>query len=400
MAKPLRCPSCGAPLRWKGVATVVECRYCQTHVTTETGAKTEDAAVARTQMRPRNQAGLLAIVFAPVVVGVAANVADMSVSGVFKPSFEVVEAITLDQTEAQIATALDTEDEEDERIVFYFDHPVLDYVLFEWDDDHPEHVASFALYAFETNDQLAPIVERIGKALGERFIEDKKNDSWTWRWADAHIYINKEMTVLSYHSDPEDDPEWAERTDLMWSLFLSATAGRDLDVPAEKVARFTGAGVSLARLAQLDVGVEVDQATKEVRTRFPVATVDQGHDLEFELPVAHPWFGHIELEWRNAANGKMDGARLWPPLGKQEFADQAAMKTCLEREFGTPETIVNDHLKQEHTYVWSPDDMGALRLYDHILSLDPSSDHGSNYTSPRSKAAWSRVLSTLGACGG
>lgn len=56
------------------MAPVVECRYCQTHVTTSTGAKTEEKADTRSQMRPRNQAGVLALVFAPVLFGVVANV--------------------------------------------------------------------------------------------------------------------------------------------------------------------------------------------------------------------------------------------------------------------------------------------------------------------------------------
>ena len=315
----------------------------------------------------------------------------------------MVEGLTLDQSEEQIAAALeveDDEDDEDDRIVFYFDHPTLDYVLFTWDDDHPDEVSGFALYAFETNDGLAPIVARLGTALGPRFIKDAKNGSWTWRWAGAHIHVNDEMTVLVYNSAPDEDLDWKERRTLMWSVFLSAATERELDVSAEDLARLTGAGVTLADLAKLDVSVEIDGATNEVRTRFPAATVDQNINLEFELPVAHPWFGHAELEWRNEAEGKLQRAKLWPPMGVQEFPDQEAIRGCLEGTLGEPRTRVSNHMKGERTYDWELEGMGAIRLYDHILTLDPNSGRGFGDTSPPSQEAWSRVMSTLGTCGG
>ena len=72
MSTSLKCPNCGAPVRWRGEAPVVACRYCDTHVATGTGRKTQEPAVVRSQMRPRNVAAVTgASVLLPVIIAVA-----------------------------------------------------------------------------------------------------------------------------------------------------------------------------------------------------------------------------------------------------------------------------------------------------------------------------------------
>lgn len=46
MGKVLQCPQCQAPLKWKGVAAVVECCYCNSHVVTGQKVKGREAEAA------------------------------------------------------------------------------------------------------------------------------------------------------------------------------------------------------------------------------------------------------------------------------------------------------------------------------------------------------------------
>ena len=57
--------------------------------------------------------------------------------------------------------------------------------------------------------------------------------------------------------------------------------------------------IAQAEVAELDVSVTVDRALAEVQSKFPGATVDDSYGLDFEIPIDHPWFRVLEIEWEN-----------------------------------------------------------------------------------------------------
>lgn len=65
-----RCPTCGAPVRWKGEVRVVECRYCQTHIDVGPWRTTLERAQARS-LRPSSQRAFVALAGVLVLTVVA-----------------------------------------------------------------------------------------------------------------------------------------------------------------------------------------------------------------------------------------------------------------------------------------------------------------------------------------
>ncbi len=402
MATTLTCPNCGAPVRWKGEAPVVACRYCDTHVATGTGKKTQEPTAVRSQMRPRNVAAVsLMSVFLPMLlVGISGLVALIGAQsgpgGMLGPSFADVAALTLDHTSSELGQAIGDDAPSVDSLVIYFSGSDFDYVVFGWEEDHPGHVSSFGLYASEPHPQMQTIVHWMEHYLGPRFGASEYG-GWTWRWADAHINVAEDGTSLNYHCSPEDDPDWKYRSELMWSVVLASATGQDLKLDRETRKRWLGLGYLLSELALLDVTTEVDDAVAEVRSRFPAAAVEQSYSLEFEFPVDHPWFRSMEIGWENADGGQIEDVTLWPPARANQFPDQRAIRDCLEKTYGKAEASEVDHLKKQYNYSWDPDDMGRFTVHDHLLSIYLVESSWRETPAPSQKE-WVRLMRTLDGC--
>jgi hypothetical protein len=405
MATTLTCPNCGAPVRWKGEAPVVACRYCDTHVATGTGRKTKEPAVVRSQMRPRNVAVATgASVLIPILItaigGLVAFFGSQSgPGGMLGPKFADVAAQSVAQSEQALAGAVGVESSGSGHLAIYFTGSSFDYAVFSWDDEYPDHAYSFGLYSMESNDQIGTVVQWLEYYLGHRFGLSEYGDGWTWRWADAYINVAADGTSVTYHSTPGDDPDWQARSQLMWTVFLASATGQDLKLDPAVKQRWLGTGYTLAEIAKLDVTVTVDQALAEVRSKFPGSTVDESYSLSFEIPVDHPWFRVLEIEWENEAGGQVDDCDLWPPARTNQFPDQRAIKTCLEKTYGKAEVSEVDHLKKKYNYSWHPKSMDSMTVHDHMLSVYLVESSWQRENKPSQKA-WTKLMRALDGCGG
>jgi len=405
MAQSMKCPNCGAPVRWRGEAPVVACRYCDTHVATGTGEKTQEPAAVRSQMRPRNVAAVTsATAIIPLLLaGGGALIAFLGsqsgAGGILGPSWDDVAALKIDQRSSAIKEAVGGNRDDDTHQVVYFSGGEFDYAVFNWDEDHLDHASGFGLYCHEAHPQMDTVIQWLRHHLGPRF-GPEDHGGWGWRWADAYLSVNEDANIVSYHSSPDDDPDWQYRSQLMWSVLLASAAGQDLKLDRATRQRWLGAGYLLSELALLDITTDLDGAVAEIQDKFPGSAVDQSYSLEFEIAVDHPWFRSLELGWENAAGGRIDDAQFWPPARTSQFPDQNAIRDCLKKAYGEPEVYEADHLKKEYTYTFDPKDMGDVRVYAHIFTLDLDPGTWSSDNAPYSNKAWIKLMRTLDRCGG
>jgi hypothetical protein len=229
MARAMTCPNCGAPLRWKGEARVVECRYCATHVITDSGKKTEEPAAVRTKIRPRNKfVGALAVAF-PLIIVSAAGFEQMGISlGLFGNQYKDVVALGLETTQQDCADTFGVEARRHGSVLIYFNHSFLDYANLEWSEDHPDHARRFALHSFETSDDWDEVLTRLRENLGAS-LEESDDGTWQWAAEGATFYVDEKRTMMHFSATPDSDRQWKERTRAMWKV---AQAAVDEDAPS------------------------------------------------------------------------------------------------------------------------------------------------------------------------
>ena len=189
-----------------------------------------------------------------------------------------------------------------------------------------------------------------------------------------------------------DEPGYALE---YYRRFLDGSAQHESMLPPKWRARREAVQ---AEVAELDVSVTVDRALAEVQSKFPGATVDDSYGLDFEIPIDHPWFRVLEIEWENEAGGMVDDCDLWPPARTNQFPDRNALKVCLEKVYGTAEASEVDHLKKLFNYGWQPKSMNSMTLHDHLLSVYLVESHWQRESKPSQKA-WTKLLRTLDGCG-
>jgi hypothetical protein len=398
----LECPSCGAPLRWKGVAPVVACRYCDTHVHTPSGQVTHEPAVIRSQGKASGGCGVVAFILGiNLLVGGIALVVSLATEGVGKLTgvpMERLAALDIGSDNAAVALALGlAADEEGDDLYVPLRGNGFDYAVLQWPDAHPERVSSFYFYASEGNPDIAAVLASLEHSLGRRLEADREGDGTRyWRWAGAHINISTDGTHMGFSVDPEDDPHWAYRAELLWSVALAAAQGQALELQPDTRKAWLAHGYPISALAQLDLRYEVDGARAYVPATFPGAHEEIFIDLDFTIPLDHLWFGEVELSWANEAGGALEDASLHPVPGLQHLADQDAVQRCLDQALGRGERRVQDHLAGTWSAGWELRDGTWLNLSQYGLDIHLD---GWNGEGKDKSASWRRIVAALDGCG-
>jgi hypothetical protein len=110
---------------------------------------------------------------------------------------------------------------------------------------------------------------------------------------------------------------------------------------------------SLASLAGINAAVDIDASRAHLTGLFPTITSEQRSDeLSYRLPLKHPWFSAVELNWQNAKDGKLVSVAFRPPAGDDKFKNQKEISDCLSKGLGKPEVRELDHLAGELSYFW------------------------------------------------
>lgn len=396
----LECPSCGAPLRWKGHAPVVACRYCDAHVHTPTGKPTHEPAVVRSQGRASGGCAIPLVVVGLVsIIGLIAAVASILSSGtggLTGVSMATLTALSLEGDNATVAQALGlAPDAEGDDLHVPLRGSDFDYAYLRWDDEHPEHVASFGLYANDGHPSPAALEAALEQTLGRR-LEPEQDGYRYWRWAGANLNLSVDGSHLGGHTLPEDDAHWAYRTRLLWSVVLAAAQGQALELQPSTLESWLAHGYDISELAAMSLDYDVDGASAYTQATFPGSHATVFISLDVDVPLAHPWFGDAELSWPNEPGGKLASAQLHPPPGHQTFPDQQPIRACLDRALGAGETSVDDHLAGTWSARWELPDGTWLHLSRYSLGIHRDRGHG---PARATAASWRRVLNALQACG-
>jgi hypothetical protein len=85
---------------------------------------------------------------------------------------------------------------------------------------------------------------------------------------------------------------------------------------------------------------------------FPSVEPDARADgLRYVVPVRHPWFGEVELRWKNEKAGKLNVIGFHPPQSGR-IKNQKEIADCLTKGLGKPEVREVDHLAGDVSYFW------------------------------------------------
>lgn len=398
----LECPSCGAPLLWKGEAPVVECHYCGTHVHTPSGAVTQEPAVVRSQPKGTGGGGcsiLALVVGINLLVGGIVAVSTMLAEGPSRVTgvpMERLVALDIAADNATVASALGlAPDPEGEDLNVPLRGSGFDYAYLRWEDDHPDHVLYFGLYASDGHPEPAALLASLEAMLGRR-LEPARDNYRNWSWAGTNLNVALDGSHLGVHVDPEGDAHWSYRSKLLWSVLMAAAQGQAIDLQEQTRVAWLAQGYPLSRLADLDLRYDVDGARAYVPATFPGSHEEILIDLDFEVPLSHPWFGQIELSWANEKGGQLEGATLWPVPGSQKLTSQDAVARCLDASLGPGERRIQDHLAGTWSGTWELKDGTWVSLPDHALyiHLDARGRKAADRT-----ASWRKIIGALDRCG-
>ena len=400
MPSKLQCPSCGASLLWKGVAPVVECRYCGTNVVTGTGEQTDQPADARSQ--PSSGGGgsgacaITVTVSAVITVGaIFAFVSSRSgPGGGGNTSLETITQLTLDSTIGEVVEATGARASSDENVCIWYRDGGFEYVCLHWDDRHPDHVKSFAFHHSEEDpDRGEATIAGIEAFLGRRLVTRDDGDR-QYTWARAWVNAYADGTMVTGQVDVDDDPDWRPRLQHLWMACLAATQGEDANLDLETRQRWLGGEYPLRTVERIDLSWDVDEAQTEVRQAIPGASDSSWSGLVYAVAVDHPWFGEVRFRWPNEAGGKLEMISFIPPPGRDVFPDVQEVRRCVSEVLGEGDAEEVDHLAGKVRYGWHPDGFSGVTLYPENLGVSPFDWHGN----PPSTDLWTRLLAQLEDC--
>ena len=115
----------------------------------------------------------------------------------------------------------------------------------------------------------------------------------------------------------------------------------------------TEVGYPMRSLLGVGTAVDIDGSNAHMLGLFPTITSKRRADeLNYTVPLSHPWFSAAELGWKNERAGKLTSVSFKPPAGDDKFKNQKEIGDCLAKGLGKPEVRVIDHVAGEQSYFW------------------------------------------------
>jgi hypothetical protein len=124
--------------------------------------------------------------------------------------------------------------------------------------------------------------------------------------------------------------------------------------------------------------VDIDGSSAHMLELFPtISSKRRADELQYSVPLSHPWFSRAELGWKNERAGKLTSVSFKPPAGDDKFKNQKEIGDCLAKGLGKPEVREIDHLAGEQSYFWGKHFPKAwANLYSGYLWLTFQSPEG------------------------
>lgn len=366
----LKCPGCGAPLRWRGDLPVIECRYCKTHVATGTGQSTREAAQGRSDMSPKVMGIWLAVIgvlmlggIVTAAVGAFGGAGSLGAGPRVAPT--MLASLPMNATRAQLVKVVGGEGRERKRLVVWLKDSSFDELYLEWDDGHPEHVSGAVMNTTgaRANPQAAQIVARLQKQLGRRFGPGSDGATYSHAGTSGFLHMTAKGASLSIRVRPEDDPLWKERMAALWKVMVSAVQGTEPAVDEATRRNLLGWGYPPGQVAAVDVRTTLSDSLTSIPKRFPGAKKSTSGGLTFSVLLDQRLFQDANLIWDNSADAKLGRVSMY--YRDRSPASYAAARGCLLQALGPGTEKVDNAAAQTTRHEWSLAGLGGVTLTDH-----------------------------------
>jgi hypothetical protein len=363
-AEVLSCPNCAAPLEAVPPSGVVQCAYCGRTVNVfqegpapaprgpvPSGVTTSGPLVAvlvslgGAVLTVALVTGLVVTRRATRQAPTAARV-DSSI-----PSRKLAE-LSMDRTAEQVAAwaGVKLDGPTARRVEVKLRDSAFARIACYWPAQYPTHIESIDLTARSPILPGDRVFQAADSVFGSRF---GKDPSGGYAYVSGGVSFAVRGNVLQIRASSSAHPGWHRQIATLWEVARAIVLEQPVAVSAEARREWLGIGYPLRSLLAIDPRVDVDGSRAHLLGLFPgVSGSTETSNLRFTLPLDHPWFRDVSLEWENEKGGKLRSASFRPPAQGTEFPNQREIRDCLAKRLGQPEDRETNHLAGEHSYFW------------------------------------------------
>jgi hypothetical protein len=212
-------------------------------------------------------------------------------------------------------------------------------ISFFWDATHLEHVNMVMLQTLASG-MPADVVPRVQAQLGRAF---------TTPGSGGHAFVGNGVALsvssgFYINAHRFDEPHWKTRLNALFTVLKGAGLGTS-DVIDEKTKRdVLNLDYPLARLAEVDFDLPVENAERELHRVIPGAvSAGERHDVG----LGHPWFVSSMLFWENQPRGRFLRVYLAHARSFDFKAQREDLQRCVKPALGEPKVDVTNHLAGE-----------------------------------------------------
>ncbi len=406
----VECGHCGAPLDINETATIFKCKYCnaaneraRVRTVAERTPKgftppkkwtppPQFSADSNKELSYGNKIGtfiIVAVVALPLVIIFIVWMSERT--GIGGTSASALAKLTaLDGTPNALGQTLGGE-AHDTSMWVQLSSDRYKTLSLSWDANHLDHPTSFALLGRREKAPCDPqLLTKLGAALRGGLDDDNG-----WRWEQVGLSCGKDGTVSAYVRI-DDNGVWKQQLDVAWKLVLGAAFGVDVAPTRTEMLDLMGAGYPFASLETFSPLTKVDAAQDVVKKQFPGAVFDTHGGITATIPIDHPLFRSVSLEWMNSRDATIRSARFDPLSTKVFTASREAFVTCLSKTLGPARVTDADFIKKTKSYSWSPGSL-SVNLGESNFGLTFG---GSPWQPTADPIGYTNVMRTIGSCRG
>lgn len=403
LMRTIKCPECGAPAAAHPAGERFTCEYCGSLVQMDGSRPVllELAPGAERVRPPPPEATRHATLGAAVSVGLMLCIGVAVVSAYLfsrrsamprQVSLGEILSVSLAQTSDPLAASLGVNTFTDDSVYAPLADGPFGYASFSWDDEHPGHVSRVYLGVDGAGALDPSFLDPMGAFWGTHWAPSGE-DYLVFEWKGACLMAGVDGSSLQVSADPDEDPDWATRLDLLWGIAGDILTGRSPAISHADRQRWLAGGYTPAELGALSIDTTVDQARDVVLAAFPDARVEKFIDLDLTVPLDHPWARTVKLSWPNEEGGTLESADVWP-RSTSGWDDPEAVVACLQAAYGPGDVEVTDHIEGTTRTSWEPDGLTWIVVYRDYLSVHTNGSWGH----PTTQAGWERLWEALASC--
>jgi hypothetical protein len=217
------------------------------------------------------------------------------------------------------------------------------------------------------------------------------HDGWDW----GGVRLSTGSGGLYGKVEGTADPALRKRRMLaIWSILMGAAFDPALAPAPDEMREVLGGGYPVSGLAKILPTTPIDHAKATVLETFPGALVDGKTQMRVTIPLDHPYFRSVEMEWFVMAGGTLSDAYFQAKSGFE--AGKAAFARCLAQTLGAPRESIRNPIEGTKDYTFVPGN--AYMELTSGLSMHAYGLH--NVPVTVDAEVWQKVVRAIDACRG